>query len=458
MKNLAFGIAVGALLLGPVAATLAKPLQPLGELKVSKERFATVEVLTDHGKFEYHLDNTGERDVSAALQAIFDKTASLKDTSATFSFLPGVYHIDAPITVNLVCLELRGNGHGGQDIHGMNLKSGTIFRFGKNTGPNCITFQQTGHSKSFPAGESPWSYKNSKVFVNGMTFVGYNNTDVDTAKGYSRFRGDSPNFRGLNWYPAKGRYGNVEKEGQRALFFPKLKGKGRAKNEMLRVHNCVFTDLYVGIETEYCDVCYITDSWFAQMVYGIRFKGGSAVAMIENNCFADLETGVIIGSTKASNLNGNGFAYVSKCFEMHDINDSTISNNTLTNWKLSTGAAAFGAFCHIGKSKNLVMTGNSLKQEIDSRAKTRTVDEKPNGRAFINIENSTNLMFANNVVNTVQSQTVVRLHNVSSSAIVDNLITFGEDGNAVAQTGKSSGNFYRPVDPEKSAPFDDFRK
>lgn len=452
MKETAKLLMVVALLAAVTSLVSAKPLQPLDELKVTEKRFATVEVRTDLGQVDYHLDNTGERDVSAALQEIFNRTVALQDVSAEFTFLPGVYFIDAPVTVKLVCLKLKGTAHGGLDIFGMNLKSGTILRFGRNTGPNCITFLRAGHSKSFPSGESPWAHQDCKVEVEGMTFVGYNNTDVDTENGYSRFRGDEPNFRGLHWYPAKGRYKDVEKEGQRALFFP----KGPGKNEMLRVNACVFTDLYVGIETEYCDVCYITDSWFAQMVHGIRMQGHNPVCMIKNNCFADLETGVTLGAAVACNLNGNGFAYVSKCFVIRDIQQSTISNNTVFNWNKSTGAAAFGAFCHIGSSRNLVMTGNSIKQELDSRAKTRTVDEKPNGRAFINIENSRHLVFSNNAVDTVQTQTVVRLHNVSNSVITDNVITFGEGGNAVALTGKSSGNHYRPFDPETSAPFDEY--
>ena len=104
------------------------------------------------------------------------------------------------------------------------------------------------------------------------------------------------------------------------------------------------------------------------------------------------------------------------------------------------------------------MTGNSINWELDARCKTRTVDEKPNGRAFINIENSRNLMFANNVVNTIQSQTVVRLHNVTGSAVTDNIITFAKGGNAVAQTGNCSGNYYRPIDHKSSAPFDAYRE
>lgn len=284
--------------------------------------------------------------------------------------------------------------------------------------------------------------------------MGYNNTGVNTADGYSRFRGDEPNFRGLGWYPAKGRYTDNEKEGQRALYFP----KGSGKFEMFRMNACVFTDLYAGVDADFCDVCFITDSWFAQMVYGIRIKGAAPVCMIKNNCFADLETGVVLGAPKIANLNGNGFAYVSKCFVIDSIIHSTINNNAVENWKLSTGAAAYGAFCHIGKSENLVMTGNSIKQAIDSRTRTTTASAEPNGRAFINIENSVNLMFANNVVNTIQSQTVVRLHNVRNSVITDNIITFGKGGNAVAQTGECSNNYYRPVDPAASAPFDEFKK
>jgi len=448
MRNLLLALLL--VCLSTLSADSAKPLQPINELVVSAERSATVEVLTDQGKFAYHLDNTGQRDVSKALQEIFDRIAALEDVSATFKFLPGVYLIDAPIDVRLVSVELKGHGHGGLDVHGMCLKSGTIFQFGKNTGPNCITFHRATHSKSFPAGETPWNNKNSKVAVRDMTFVGYNNTGVDTDSGYSRFRKDEPNFRGLNWWPAEGRYEDVEAEGQRALVFA-----DGWKNELLRVNSCYFTDIYVGIDAPYCDVAYITDNWFAQLVYGIRIQA-SAVLTIENNCFADLETGVIIRKTKASTLNENTFAYVSKCFELYEIKESMVSGNTLTNWNRSTGAAAFGAFVHVGSSKNLVMNGNSINQEIDSRTKTRTIDPEPNGRAFINVENSENFMFANNVVNTIQTQSVMRLHTVNRAMVVDNIITFGEGGNAVATTGDSKDIYYRPYNPEQSAPLDPY--
>jgi hypothetical protein len=87
-------IILGLLMTNIASTAKDSPFQTLEELEVTKQRFATVEVLTDHGRFDYHLDNTGERDVSAALQAIFDRTAKLKDTSATFTFLPGIYFID----------------------------------------------------------------------------------------------------------------------------------------------------------------------------------------------------------------------------------------------------------------------------------------------------------------------------------------------------------------------------
>ncbi len=430
----------------------AARVQPIEELEVTEQRPATVVVLTDHGRFEYYLDNSGTREVSAALQEIFDRTASLEDASATFEFLPGVYFLDAPLTVELVSLELRGSGHRGIDVHGMNLKSGTVFRFGKNTGPDCLTFLAAGHAKSFPNGESPWNYKNCKVGVSGMTFVGYNNTGVDTANGYSRFRGDEPNFRGLHWYPAPDRYQDVEKEGQRAIVIKDKSGKC----EMLSVNNCVFTEFYVGVETGSIDVCNITDSWFAQMTYGIRMSGQQPVLSIENNCFADLETGVIVKGARMANLNSNGFAYVSKCFELNNALYSTVSNNTLDNWEQSTGAAAFGGFCHIDGSRDLVMIGNSVRINIDARPRTTTLHEKPNGRAFVNIENSTNFMLANNVFDTIQTQTVVRLHNVTDSAILDNIIRYGKGGNAVAQTGDCRGNTYRPLQPDNSTPFDEY--
>jgi len=438
--------------LAPLCAEV--PRQPLPDMEVTEERLATVVVRTDSGTFEYHLDNTGAWDVSAALQEIFDRAAALEDASATFNFLPGVYFIDAPISVELVSLKIQGNGHGGLDVHGANMKCGTIFRFGPNTGPNCLAFHRSKQSKAFPSGEKPWDFRKSNVAIEGMTFMGHNNTGVDTAGGYSRLRNDEPDFRGLHWYPAKGRYADPETEGQRALVFPE-----GWKNELLNVRDCFFTELFVGIEMDHCDVAYLTDNWFGQMVDGIRINGFTAITMIKNTCFADMETAVRIGGpAKACNLNGNGFAYVSKCFDLGEIEDSTISHNTVTNWKLSTGAAAFGAFCHVGSSKNLVITGNSIKCEVDARCKTRTVDETPNGRAFVNIENSTNLMLANNVIDTVQTQTVVRLHNVTNSAITDNIITFGKGGNAVAQTGDCSGNYYRQPAPDKSDPFDTYRE
>jgi len=106
-------------------------------LEVTTERFATVEVITNHGTRTYHLDNTGDVEVSRALQTIFDEISALPDVSATFEFAPGVYYLEAPVTLKIASVKMQGNGHGGLDIHGANIESGTIFRLGKNCGPNC---------------------------------------------------------------------------------------------------------------------------------------------------------------------------------------------------------------------------------------------------------------------------------------------------------------------------------
>jgi hypothetical protein len=96
------------------------------------------------------LNNSGEVEVSEALQAIFDHISAMTDASATISFAPGIYYLDAPVRLKMASVKLVGHGHGGIDIHGANLESGSIFRFGKNTGPNCITFDYAGRSKAFP--------------------------------------------------------------------------------------------------------------------------------------------------------------------------------------------------------------------------------------------------------------------------------------------------------------------
>jgi hypothetical protein len=193
-------------------------------IEVTDENFTTVEASTNHGTFYYHIDNTGDVEVSDALQAVFDEIGALENVSATISFLPGVYFLDAPIAVKIASIKLVGHGHGGIDVHGANIESGTIFRLGKNSGPNCITFDYAGRNRAFPSGESPWHNKNLKVELENLSFVGYNNTGVNTADGYSRFRGDEPNFRGLHWYPAEDRYEDVEEEGQRAIVLPKAPG------------------------------------------------------------------------------------------------------------------------------------------------------------------------------------------------------------------------------------------
>ncbi len=432
--------------------------QKPSELKVSGKNFATVEAKTNHGTFKYHVNNTGEVEVSSALQSIFDEISALKDGSATISFLPGVYFIDAPVELKMASVKLVGHGHGGIDIHGANLESGSIFRFGKNCGPNCITFNYAGRSKAFPSGETPWHNQNLKVELENLAFVGYNNTGVNTADGYSRFRGDEPNFRGLHWYPSKDRYNDVEKEGQRAIYLPPApKGEGNSKCELLRITGCYFTDLYTAVDIADCDVSYINKNWFGQLTYGIKLHGNGQGMMVSDNIFADLETALSLAKPSFSTFHNNTFAYISKCFEIDNISNSTITGNAVYNWKISTGAAAFGSFCYIKKSDNLNVSGNSIGQYLDSRKRTLTVDSIPNGQSFIQFDNANQLLFSNNIVHTIITQSVIRLHNCSNCVITDNIVTFGEGGNAVAQTGECKDNFYRQNKIENSDVFDDYK-
>jgi hypothetical protein len=418
----------------------------------------SVEAITNHGRFYYFLDNSGDIDVSADLQRIFDELSSLKDVSATIIFAPGVYYLNAPVEIKMASVKLVGHGHGGIDIHGANIESGSIFHFGKESGPHCITFNYAGRSKDFPSGETPWHNKNLKVEIENLAFVGYNNTGVNTADGYSRFRGDEPNFRGLHWYPSENRYKDVEAEGQRAIYLPKAPlGEGHAKCELLRVKGCYFTDLFVGIDIANCDVSYINENWFGQLTYGIRLHGNGQGMMVSNNLFADLETAMSLSKPSFSTFHDNTFAYISKCFEIDDISNSTITGNSVYNWKISTGAAAYGAFCYIKKSNNLNVSGNSIGQYLDSRKRTLTVDSIPNGQSFIQFDNANQLMFTNNIVHTIISQTVVRLHNSHNCVISNNIITHSEKGNAVAETGVSKDNFYRKIQIKNSDKFDHYK-
>jgi hypothetical protein len=413
----------------------------------------TITVDSDAGHRTYHIDNSGEKDVSSELQKILDEAAH--DTSATITFSPGIYYINKPLTVQISSIRLVGQGHGGTEMHGMNLAGGSILRFGPKCGPDCIRFEYSGQDRAFPSRETPWPYQVIRVDVENMTFAGYNNTGVDTASGYSRFRGDKPDFRGLSWYPAPGRYTDVEQEGQRALVIPSAKPGQKA--ELLRLTNCYFTDLYVGADIASCDVSYITNCWFAQMAYGIRYHGPGQCMFVSNNCFADLETGMILAHPIMSTFHHNSFAYVSKCFEIAKIEHSSITGNTLYNWERSTGAATHGAFCYIGgPSMNITMTGNSIRHELDSRAKRITIDTEPSGRSFMQFENCERLLLSNNVINTVQTQTVIRLHDCTDCVVTDNIITHGPGGTAVAETGNCCNNYYRPVEPQDSHLFDPY--
>ncbi len=413
----------------------------------------TVEVITSTGRTSHAIDNHGTADVSGPLQRLFDALA--QEAGATVVFAPGIYRIDAPLVVRVPSIRLQGHAHSGIDIHGLNLAGGSIFHFGPQCGPNCLTFAYAGQEQAFPSGESPWPYQTARIEVDGLTFVGHNNTDVDTARGYSRFRGDEPNFRGLRWYPAPGRYQDVEREGQRAIVIPPpAPGK---KPEMLRVTRCCFTDLYVGLEIAASDVSYLTDNWFGQMVYGIRYHGPGQGTFVANTCFADLETALVLAHPMMSAIHDNSFAYVSKCFEIGRIEHSSLTGNVLNNWAGSTGAAAVGGFCHIrGPAQNVTISGNSVFHDHDSRVRACTVDPEPNGNSFVQFENCERLLFTDNVLHTRLSQTVVRLHDCRDCVVADNLITHAEGGNPVAQTGTSARNYYRRLRPEDSDPFDPY--
>ena len=89
----------------------------------------TVEAITNQGIFSYELENSGKKDVAKELQIIFDELCALQDVSATVSFAPGIYYLDAPISINMAGIKLIGHGHGGIDIHGANLATGTIFSY-----------------------------------------------------------------------------------------------------------------------------------------------------------------------------------------------------------------------------------------------------------------------------------------------------------------------------------------
>jgi hypothetical protein len=415
----------------------------------------TIQAVSAAGTHAIAADNRGETDVSGILQGLLDTLADDPGVGATITFAPGIYRIETPLVVRLPSVRLQGHSHSAIDIHGLNLAGGTIFQFGPDCGPNCITFEYAGDDHAFPSGESPWPYQTCRVELDALTFVGYNNTDVDTAKGYSRFRGDEPNFRGLRWYPAPGRYADAEAEGQRAIVIPPpAPGK---KPEQLRVTRCSFTDLYVGLDVAASDVSYITGNWFGQMVYGIRYHGPGQCTFINENCFADLETAMILAQPMMSSLHDNSFAYVSKCFDIGRMEHSSVRGNVVNNWAGSTGAAAHGGFCHIrGPAQNVTITGNSVFHDHDSRVRTRTVDDEPNGVSFIQFEDCERVLFTDNVLHTQLTQTVVRLHNCRECLVADNLIRHADGGNAVAQTGTCTANTYRRLRPEDSDPFDTY--
>ncbi len=393
-----------------------------------------MKVITNSGEFIYNLDNTGNTDVSKQLQIIIDDLNKKGINTVTFYFSPGIYYIDSPLNIKFISVKLIGEAHGGIDIHGMNLAGGTVFHFGKNCFPNCITFIPNGEECSFPAKESPWTYKTTRVCISNISFVGHNNTDVDTQNGYSRFRGDEPNFRQLYWYPKKDRYENIEAEGQRAIVIKK--SKQYEKPEMLTVDNCYFTDLYVGLDIANCDVSNIHHSWFAQMVYGIRYHSAGQCIMMHDNCFADLQTAIDLNSPTMSTIHNNTFAYLSKCFVIENAEEVNISSNCVKNWDKAVNTASCGAFLYAKNSKNININANTVMNALDSKTKNCTVDEDTIDRAFIHFDKCENLLFSANIIDTKQTQSVICLEDCKRAVLKNNLINFDSDKSYYTEKGK----------------------
>ena len=397
------------------------------------EKLYTLEVLTSSTRKKYYVDNRGQVDVSEILQRIFDETAELSansDGGASYIFSQGIYFVNAPLKVQHASVKISGSGHSGIDIHGINIAGGTCFYFGPACFPACMTFSGGGVKKAFPSNEKPWDLQCARIEIENITFAGHNNTDVDTARGYSRMKGDLPDFRSLKWYPQTCRYDDIQRDGQRGIVLSRNSKK--CKPEMLRVTNCCFTDLYVGIDIEICDVTQISHSWFAQMVYGVVSHGLGQATNVSDCCFADLETALSLKNISMSNLHHNSFAYVSKCFCLGEVSHSSITGNVLNNWKASTAAASCGAFCQIkGPAKNITITANSIFQEHDSRTKALTIDPEPDGTSFIHFNECSNLLFSNNVVDTLISNDVIKITHSKNCKFSNNIINNGPGGNMI---------------------------
>jgi len=56
---------------------------------IGEKKTYNLEVITNHGRFFYELDNSGDNDVASDLQKIFNEMSALKDVSASFIFCSG---------------------------------------------------------------------------------------------------------------------------------------------------------------------------------------------------------------------------------------------------------------------------------------------------------------------------------------------------------------------------------
>ncbi|MFI3213390.1 MAG: NosD domain-containing protein [Eubacteriales bacterium] len=202
-----------------------------------------------------------------------------------------------------------------------------------------------------------------------------------------------------------------------------IKNNEGGKPEMVDLEYCYFTDLFTGLDILTSDVSTIHHCWFAQMVNGIIYHEAGQVMTLHDNCFADLETAVQLGNPIASTLHDNGFAYVSKCFVIENAHETNIHHNVVKNWEQAKGTASCSSFLYLGgTNKNVIINGNIVNNELESHVKTRTIDKQPNGRAFIQIENCTHLIFSENIVDTRQKDCPIKFLNCKHIMQNNNII------------------------------------
>ena len=75
------------------------------------------------------------------------------------------------------------------------------------------------------------------------------------------------------------------------------------------------------------------------------------------------------------------------------------------------------------------------------RKKTIKIDVEYNGQSFIQFNNSAQLNFSNNIIHPELTQTVIRWHSYRNCVINCNIISFGDRGNTITETGEYNSSF-----------------